>query len=250
MKIALCQTRSTAGDLLTNVVAHCRFAKNAATADANVVVFPELSLTGYEPKLAGQLATAPADSRLTPLRQICDSLRITVVAGLPTGSEAGVRISAVIFEPLRAVRVYSKMHLHRDEAPYFAPGDEYTGLIGSECDIGLAICYELSMPEHLARVRDAGAKIYLASVAKSQAGVESAMLRLADVARQHRMPCGMVNGVGPADDFVCAGQTSAWDSNGRLLARLDEAQEGILLYDTIRNEATALAFDSGSEGSV
>lgn len=249
MKIALCQTRSIAGDLPTNVLVHGRFAKLASAAGAQVVIFAELSLTGYEPKLAGQLATAPTDSRLAPLRQISDSLGVTVAVGLPTRSATGVCISAVVFEPLRPVRVYSKMHLHRDETPYFTPGEEYTGLIGGEREIGLAICYELSIPEHLARVREAGAKLYLASVAKSQAGLESASLRLADVARQHHMPCGMVNGVGPADDFVCAGQSSVWDTTGKLLARLDEAAEGILVYDTMRNEAIALAFESDSEGS-
>ena len=75
----------------------------------------------------------------------------------------------------------------------------------------------------------AGAEIYLASVAKSASGVVNAHQRLATIARENQIPVMMVNNVGPADDFVGAGQSASWNEKGELVAQLGEEEELLLV---------------------
>ena len=64
MKLIAAQISATPGDVEKNLAQHIDAIHAAASQGADAVVFPELSLTGYEPELAGGLAMAPTDSRL------------------------------------------------------------------------------------------------------------------------------------------------------------------------------------------
>jgi predicted amidohydrolase len=66
-KIAAAQGVSVRGDIPRNITTHSTAIATAAMQGVSVLVFPELSLTGYEPDLAAELAMTPSDSRLTPL---------------------------------------------------------------------------------------------------------------------------------------------------------------------------------------
>ncbi len=61
MKICVAQTRPIIGDIQRNIERHKNFIALAGSYGADTVIFPELSLTGYEPTLAEALATQPAD---------------------------------------------------------------------------------------------------------------------------------------------------------------------------------------------
>jgi predicted amidohydrolase len=65
----------------TNIVAHGEAVVRAAAAGVAVVVFPELSLTGYEPRLAAELAVTAADARLDVLQQAAERHQITLSQG-------------------------------------------------------------------------------------------------------------------------------------------------------------------------
>ena len=57
MKIALVQARPVKGDIEANIAAHKRLIGLAVLNGADMIIFPELSITGYEPELANELAT-------------------------------------------------------------------------------------------------------------------------------------------------------------------------------------------------
>ena len=88
-------------------------------------------------------------------------------------------------------------------------------------DIALAICYELSVPEHAENAFKSGAEIYIASVAKSVNGVDQAIKRLSDIASKYSMTVLMSNCVGQADGEECGGKTSIWNNKGLLVGQLD-----------------------------
>ena len=111
---------------------------------------------------------------------------------------------------------------------------------GDSSEIALAICYELSVVEHAERAFENGAKIYVASVAKTRIGVEQAVERLAAIARSYAAPVLMANSVGESDGGTCGGKTSVWSRQGKLLAQLDEAGEGLIVYDVELGSAVAL----------
>src|SRR5688500_3645217 len=121
MKIGVAQTKPVKGDIQHNLADHKKWIYQAASHGAHLIIFPELSLTGYEPTLAKELATYVDDSRLEELQQISDTKHITIGAGMPIRqqADAGITISMLIFQPFQPREVYSKQYLHADEIPFF-----------------------------------------------------------------------------------------------------------------------------------
>jgi predicted amidohydrolase len=207
--------------------------------DADVVVFPELSLTGYEPTLAGKLAIDSNDERLNEFQAISDAKGIAIGVGLPTRSTARACITLLLFLPHRSRLAYSKRYLHPDEEPFFVSGENVTTVDVNRTVIAPAICYELSIPDHAENAFRSGASVYMASVAKTAQGLDAALPRLAGIARQYCMTVLMANCVGECDGCYCAGQTSAWNKKGCLVGQLSDRDEGILMIDTTTEEIVA-----------
>jgi len=234
MKIGVVQTRPFKGDILQNIESHVRLVELAAAGRAEVIVFPELSITGYEPELASQLATTVDDVRLDIFETLSERYSMTIGVGVPTIGGAGVQITEIIFEPGQPRQGYSKRYLHGDEGPFFVCGEKAVFLKGNR--IALAICYELSVPAHSEEAHREGAEIYLVSVAKTKAGMEGAAVTLADVARRYSMTVLVSNCVGRCDNSECGGGSAVWNREGKLLAQLDDMSEGILVLDTVTGE--------------
>ncbi len=96
---------------------------------ADIIIFPELSLTGYEPSLAKQLATDINDSRFNVLQQLSNERQITIGVGVPTKAATGIHITMVLFGPGKPPQANSKKYLHADEDPFFISGENVPGLI-------------------------------------------------------------------------------------------------------------------------
>ena len=232
MKICVAQTRPVKGDIQSNIDNHKKLIDLAIFYGADTVIFPELSLTGYEPELAKELATTPDDSRFDDFQKISGARLITIGVGVPIKNNAGICISMILFQPHKARQIYSKKYLHADEEGFFISGQNSTGLINNKTSIALAICYELSVPEHSENAFKSGAEIYIASVAKSESGVEKANEILSGIATKYSMAVLMSNCVGPCDNFEAVGKTSIWNNKGLLVAQLNDNSEGILIIDT------------------
>ena len=238
MKLCVAQTRPIQGDVENNIASHKRLIDVALGNKADVVIFPELSITGYEPTLAKQLATTPDDPRFDEFQAIADRGSITIGIGVPIKHDSGITISMVIFHPRGVRQVYSKIYIHADEEPFFVAGQSSSGLITNQTELALAICYELSIAEHAEAAAESGAKIYLASVCKTTKQLEGATARLSAIAKQYSMIVLMANCVGQCDGFPCGGQSAIWNNEGKLLGQLDAAGEGILMIDTDAQKLT------------
>src|ERR1051326_7458716 len=97
MKICVVQTRPVKGDIARNIVQHKKFIDSAIANGADIVIFPELSITGYEPTLAHKLATVENDRRFDVFQKIADTGNITIGIGVPTKHPPGIYISMVLF---------------------------------------------------------------------------------------------------------------------------------------------------------
>lgn len=233
MKICLAQTKPVTGNVVENIKRHQQCIELASTNAADLIIFPELSLTGYEPELAGKLATTLNDKRFDTFQQLSDVHGITIGAGMPLLSTNGITISMIIFQPGANRQMYAKQYLHEDEVPYFVPGTPTIQLLGKQDDIGLAICYEISVGAHAEQLRTMGAKVYLASVAKFQSGIETAYERMSEIARSYNIFTMMSNCVGINDGAECAGSSAIWDHSGNNIAKMNSTDEGILCFDTV-----------------
>jgi len=234
MKVGIAQTRPVTADISRNIELHRALIAQAVPYGPDVLIFPELSLTGYEPTLAHTLAVDPDDKRLDIFQQSSDTHRLIIGAGIPTRYGDDICISMALFQPGKPRQLYSKKYLHADEEPFFVSGQHGPNRIGKE--IALAICYEISVPQHAEDAFANGAKIYIASVAKFMHGIDKALARLAEIGSSYSMTVLMSNSIGQADGYECAGKSSIWNNKGELLGQLNGDNEGILIFDTDTEE--------------
>ena len=232
MKICIAQLQPVKGDVGKNIELHEKLINIAVSLSADVIVFPELSLTGYEPTLAQELAATPDDKRFDIFQKISNEKRITIGVGMPITTPFGITISMICFRSDKPRQVYSKKYIHADEEGFFVSGQNPDAPIFSTSNIALAICYEISVPAHAEDAFNKGAKIYIASVAKSTKGIDAAIQRLSDIARSYSMIVFMSNCTGLADGVICAGKSSIWNASGELIGQLDNTSEGLLMLDT------------------
>jgi len=232
MKICLVQSFAERGIISKNIENHIKLIHLATQSEANLIVFPELSLTGYEPTLAHQLAFEPDDSRLNVFQNLSDTKEVTICIGVPINSPTGITISMIFFQPKKEKTIYSKQMLHEDELPYFECGNDEVFLMQEGKKITFGICYESSHKEHILKAVENKADLYIASVAKDEKGISKSYQHFPFMARKFNLPILMSNSVGYCDNFMSNGKSAIWNSQGELVAHLDENNEGVLIYDT------------------
>jgi predicted amidohydrolase len=234
MKISIAQIEAIKGDIEKNLDKHLQFIEAASSGQSDLIMFPELSLTGYEPELAKELATHSMDDRLTPLQKISDEKNIIIGAGLPTYDNNNLFISMIIFQPGKERITYSKQYLYPTEKDIFTPGNIPCIIPLDKANIiAPAICYELSNKEHAAYAYKMNATIYIASVLNSVNGVDADIEKLSNTASTYKMTTFMSNYIGESGGYECAGKSSIWNTEGELIAQLDNRTEGILTYNTL-----------------
>jgi predicted amidohydrolase len=237
MKLAAIQTVPHDENLELNIRDHLRLSQLAAAHQAELVLFPEMSLTGYLLAAAQQHAVTPDDLRLEPLRQQARDANMVIVAGAPVDLDGQLYIGALALLPDGTVEVYTKHHLHEGEDQYFAPGRHNPALTIGQQPIALAICADIDHPEHAAAAALAGAAVYLPGIFFSPNGIASGHQSLQQYAEQHAMPVLMSNYGGPSHyNWPAAGQSAFWNNKGQMLGNLAATGEGILLAEQLGDQ--------------
>lgn len=218
--LAAAQYTAVAGDIAANAGRHLDIIDAAHRQGVNILVFPELSLTGYEPTLAGRLAQAADTDCIAPLRARARETGMTVIAGLPlrSGSTEKPCIAAFILHPDGTSTVQTKRHLHTGEEQYFSAGTGGPLLDAAGMPVALAICADFCQPAHAAAAASAGARIYAASALVGETGypVDSDLLQ--GYAQRHHMAVLLANHGGPTGGWTPVGRSAFWDEEGRLVA--------------------------------
>jgi predicted amidohydrolase len=235
-KIALAQIAVEKGDVNANIKKHLRMIDIAYCHKSSFIVFPELSLTGYEPSLAGELAFNLKDHRLDPLRESCRQRQITVIAGAPIKRLNNIVIGAFILFPDGTCDVYSKRYLHPGEEKFFVPHDWNPLLVHGDEVISLAICADISNPLHAKTAFENNSTIYLASVLITPNGYSDDIAMLRKYAREYHMTVMMANYCGSTGGYEAAGRSIVIDSHGREVAAMDHCIEGILVAQRQRHQ--------------
>ncbi len=232
MRFGVAQIKSKAGDIEGNIRRHKAMISVAAEIKSDALIFPELSITNYEPSLAKGLATDPTDARFDDFQKLSDINDLMIGVGMPIKASTGILIGMLIFRPNLPRSLYSKRYLHADEIPFFASGQSEIILDVKGERIAPSICYESLLPEHSNTASKNKITIYAASVAKPSEGIEKAMKHYPEIAKNHSMNVLMSNAVGHCDNFQSVGKSAVWNSDGSLLAQLNATDEGVLVLDT------------------
>ncbi|HXG39075.1 MAG TPA: nitrilase-related carbon-nitrogen hydrolase [Bacteroidota bacterium] len=157
-RAAIAQTDSRVGDVEGNIRHHLEFIDRARTEGAQLILFPELSLSGYSLRdLAWDTAVDVRTSRLLdPLKQASRS--ISIVAGIAeSGEDHGIYNSAVFFEDGEVKHIHRKIYPPTygmfEEGRYFRAGQDVRAVSSKVGRLGMLICedcWHLSLPYLLA----------------------------------------------------------------------------------------------------
>lgn len=147
-KIALAQIAPALGDLEKNIATHVEWTQRAIAEGADVIVFPELSLTGYTLRDANFDVALDArnDERLAPLRDLSSQLTI-ICGGVEESRQYGVYNAAFMFEEGELVashrKVYPPTYGIFEESRYFSAGNTARAFNTNIDRVGMLVCEDL-----------------------------------------------------------------------------------------------------------
>ena len=244
LRLALCQANLPVGDLAGNVERMRREIRRARDRGSDLVVFPELALTGYPPEDLLLKASFVREAAEAARELAADATGIVAIVGVPVGAAPGagaaaLHNAAVVLADGRVAATYHKHHLPNyavfDERRYFAPGRQALVIEVRGRRIGLTICEDIWMPGGPAdwAAAEGGAELLVnlsASPYHRDKGRERESLF---AARCRRQRCGLAfcNAVGGQDELVFDGHSLVIGPDGTVIARGAQFEEELLVVD-------------------
>jgi len=246
LRVALAQINPTVGDLRGNARKVTDYTARARDEGAALVVFPELTLSGYPPEDL-LLKTSFLDAAQIALRELAAQTRdIVAIVGYPEQAEDVYNTAAVLADG-EVVATYRKLYLPNygvfDEQRYFQSGAEAAIVEVNGIPIGLSICEDIWEPGPPAMSEAlAGAQVIVnLSASPYRAGYGARRERmLVQRAVDYLAAVVFVNTVGGQDELVFDGHSLAIDQDGQVLARAPQFEEALTMC-TVDPRAIAAA---------
>jgi NAD+ synthase (glutamine-hydrolysing) len=238
MRVALAQINTTVGDLDGNRDRIVQRIADARTAGADLVVFPELAITGYPPE---DLLLRPAFVRAAAeaVRQAAQAATdIVALIGAPHAENGRLYNACLVCADGGVAAVYRKRLLPNygvfDEKRYFEPGTEVGLLERGGATVGLTVCEDLWQSGPPAVESAAAGAELLINLSASPFHVGKDFEReemFAARARETRCALVFCNAVGGQDELVFDGNSFVLDADGRVVARAPSFEEALLVVD-------------------
>jgi NAD+ synthase (glutamine-hydrolysing) len=238
IRVALAQMNPVVGDVEGNAQAVLELVEQARDEyAADLVVFPELCLTGYPPEdlLLRNSLLEWVERELTRLREQIKG--IAAVIGAPKSDGDGLYNAALVFRDGLQLARYDKQILPNysvfDEKRYFLRGRGATVIELAGVNVGITICEDIWQPEPAQRARQAGAEI-IVNLNASPFHIDKYEERVDTLAKRVEetgCPIVYVNMVGGQDELVFDGESLVMSSHGGLLYRAPVYQECLEAVD-------------------
>jgi NAD+ synthetase len=253
MRIALAQINPTIGDFDGNAALIRAALRAGGARGAEIVVFPEMAISGYPPHDLLERARFVRDGERV-LEALAAETRggaaaiVGCVRRSPRSTGKALENCALLLADGAIAGAQAKALLPTydvfDERRYFEPAAAVAPVAFRGARLGLTVCEDVwggpASPvnrlydrDPVAELVDAGAEIVV-NIAASPFTLEKRDLRprlLAETARRHGRPVLFANQVGGNDDLVFDGVSAAFGADGRLLARAAELDEDLILVD-------------------
>lgn len=214
-----------------------------ANADAELVVFPELFITGYEPPEASETACEAAGPEISGIAGVCKSTGTAAVVGFAERLESGqvANSTAAIDDQGNVAAIYRKTHLFGSEREAFAAGEELRIARVAGLDAGLLTCFDAEFPEPARALARAGAEILITCSANMDPYGPWHEVAIPARALENRLPHIYVNRVGEQGGVRFAGLSMAVDASGRILAKAGREEELLALDVPVRTDTSGEA---------
>jgi omega-amidase len=237
MKIAVAQIACSLGNPETNLSKVRDFSQRAKDAGAELIIFPEMTDTGYSMPVIREHAT-PWESGFVPgLQDIASKLSIGIIAGVSERDGSLIYNSQIFVDAKGQVAArYRKAHLYAvapvEEQTCFTPGDEFSSAELGGLRFGFSICYDLRFPEmyrKLATERNVDA--FIVSSAWPFPRLEHFRVLAQARAIENQSYVIASNRVGKDDDLWFCGNSMIVDPRGVVIAAASADREELIQAD-------------------
>ena len=237
LRVALAQINPTVGDLEGNAALISKYTDQAKKAAADVIVFPEMVLTGYPVEDLAMRASFRSASKkaLTQLLTSLDPSIVSVVGYLDESTTGAPQNNVAIIYGSKIAATYTKRHLPNygvfDEFRNFVPGDSTLVIRVKGVDIGIAICEDIwhSLADLAARKPGLVLVPNGSPYERNKDDVRLALVQKR--AKEIGAPLAYVNMTGGQDDLVFDGDTIVVDARGAVISRAAQFQDQLLVVD-------------------
>jgi NAD+ synthase (glutamine-hydrolysing) len=262
LRVALAQINPTVGDLAGNAALITKYTNEAVSAAADVIVFPEMVLTGYPVEDLAMRASfrSASKSALSQLVGSLDPSIVSVIGYLDESATGAPQNRVAIVYGSKVVATYTKRHLPNygvfDEFRNFVPGDSTLIVRVKGIDIGIAICEDIwhSLADLASRKPGVVLVPNGSPYERNKDDVRLALVQKR--AQEIGAPLAYVNMTGGQDDLVFDGDTIVVDSKGAVISRAAQFEEQLLVVDiqaaTQTSKPDVVISENGAEsaGSV
>ena len=259
LRVALAQINPTVGDLAGNAALISKYTNEAHSASADVVVFPEMVLTGYPVEDLAMRASFRSASKnaLAQLASTLEPFIVSVVGYLDESATGAPQNKVAIIYGSKVVATYTKRHLPNygvfDEFRNFVAGDSSLIIRVKGVDIGIAICEDIwhSLADLAARKPGLVLVPNGSPYERNKDDVRLALVQKR--AKEVAAPLAYVNMTGGQDDLVFDGDTIVVDAHGTLISRAAQFQDQLLVVDidsvAQTSQPDVVISESGAEAS-
>jgi 5-aminopentanamidase len=246
MKLALYQGPGLINDPAASFLLLAEKAREAKASGADLLVLPEMFLSGYNigPENARKHAVTLAG--LTPAQAIARDQNIALAFGYPERVGAEVANSAVLIGPDGEILLnYRKSHLfgELDRAMFKAVGEDFPVARLGGFTIGLLICYDIEFPEPARRLALQGADILLIPTAQMQPYEQVARHVLPARAYENQLYTAYANHSGDDDGLSYVGLSSICGPDGTVLAMAGPGAEMLFAEFSLDHQKAVRAAD-------
>ena len=244
MKIAICQINPTMGDFPGNRDKILSFYRKAVEKGADLIVFPEMVITGYPPQDL-LLERDFVQENVEILEDISNQVTVPAILGYIREEKSALYNSGAVCANGTVIYTYDKILLPTydifDEDRYFTPGKTQgvfeLELNGKRRKIGIQICEDLWDHDYECKVTNlqkrAGAEVIINISASPyhDAQLQERTALIEEKVHENRIPFLYCNLVGAQDELIFDGGSLAYDGDGTLIGQGKYFEEDILIVD-------------------
>ena len=253
MKIAVAQISCSLGDSEANLAKVHDFSRTAKDVGAELIVFPEMTDTGYSMSVIQKYAGHWKNGFVPGLEEIASELSIAIVSGVSERDGSSIYNSQVLVDAKGdIVAKYRKTHLYAvapvEEQTCFAPGDSFASFELGELRFGFSICYDLRFPEIYRKlVTEKNVDAFIISSAWPFPRVEHWCVLAQARAIENQAYVIASNRVGKDDELWFCGSSAIIDPRGVVIAAASADREELIqanlsqeLVDSVRQRVQSL----------
>src|SRR5438552_1179065 len=234
MKIAVAQISCSLGDSEANLAKLHDFSRRAKEAGAELIVFPEMTDTGYSMPVIQKYANDWKSGFVPGLQEIASELSIAIVSGVSERDGSSIYNSQVLVDSRGNIAAkYRKTHLYAvapvEEQTCFSPGDSFASFELGGLHLGFSICYDLRFPE-MYRKLATEQKVHAFVVSSAWPFPRLEHFRTLAMARAIENQSYVVasNRVGKDDDLWFCGSSAIIDPRGVVIAAASADREELI----------------------